>query len=140
MLPATTTTRPGESRKYLNTRSRGFPWEKAVGISSESNFRLPVTITCAGSAPRSIRRRADSSLCMQKRSTSASTRRKKGRISRYRGYERDEMRPLITIVLTPRARQIRSRFGQISVSIITNTRGLTMFSVRRTMKAQSNGK
>ena len=50
------------------------------------------------------------------------------------------MRPLMRIVLTPRARHRRSRFGQISVSIITNTRGRTMFSVRLTMNAQSNGK
>ena len=50
------------------------------------------------------------------------------------------MRPLITTVFTPRFRQTRSRFGQISVSIMMKTRGLTMLSVRRTMNAQSNGK
>ena len=54
----------------------------AAGDSSESNFRLPVTITRAGSAPMSMMRRADSSLCMQNRSTSASTRRKNPRASR----------------------------------------------------------
>ena len=36
------------------------------------------------------------------------------------------MRPLTTTVFTPRARHSRSRFGQISVSIITNSRGFTM--------------
>ena len=71
-------------RKNRSTRSRGLPCRRAgaPAASSESNFRLPVTVTRAGSAPRSMRRRADSSLCMQKRSTSASTRRKNGRISR----------------------------------------------------------
>ena len=50
------------------------------------------------------------------------------------------MRPLMTMVLTSRARQMRSRFGQISVSIMMNSRGLTRLSVLRTMNAQSNGK
>ena len=38
------------------------------------------------------------------------------------------------------ARHSRSRFGQISVSIITKSRGLTRSSVRRTVNVQSNGK
>ena len=80
VLPATTTTRCGEMRKNRSTRSRGRPCPVAAGSSSESNLRLPVTVTRAGSAPRSTSRRADSSLCMQNRSTSASTRRKKGLI------------------------------------------------------------
>ena len=50
------------------------------------------------------------------------------------------MRPLMTIVFTPRWRQMRSRLGQISVSIMMKTRGLTRSSVRRTMNVQSNGK
>ena len=50
------------------------------------------------------------------------------------------MRPLIITVFTPRRRHSRSRFGQISVSIMTNSRGRTSRSVRRTMKVQSNGK
>ena len=82
VLPATITVRFGDRRKKRSTRSRGLPCAAGAGISSESNFRLPVTVTRAGSAPRSTSRRADSSLCMQKRSTSASTRRKNGRISR----------------------------------------------------------
>ena len=124
VLPATITGRCGEMRKKRSTRSRGRPCPAAAGSSRESNLRLPVTVTRAGSAPRSTSRRADSSLCMQNRSTSSSTRRKNGRISRYRGYERTEMRPLITTVFTPRFRHIRSRFGQISVSIMMKTRGL----------------
>jgi hypothetical protein len=50
------------------------------------------------------------------------------------------MRPLTIIVLTPRRRHSRSRFGQISFSIITNSFGRTTASVRRTAKPQSNGK
>ena len=50
------------------------------------------------------------------------------------------MRPLIITVFTPRRRHSRSRFGQISVSIMTKSRGLTRFRMRRTMKVQSNGK
>ena len=50
------------------------------------------------------------------------------------------MRPLIITVFTPRRRHSCSRFGQISVSIMTNRRGLTRCSVRRTMNVQSNGK
>ena len=49
-----------------------------------SNLRLPVTVTRDGSAPMAITRRADSSLCMQKASTSASTRPSSGRSRRYR--------------------------------------------------------
>ena len=82
VLPATMTVRCEASRKNRSTRSRGLPWAVAAGSSSESNFRLPVTVTCAGSAPSSTRRRADSSLWTQKRSTSASTRRKNGRTIR----------------------------------------------------------
>ena len=55
--------------------------QRATGPPSESNFRLPVTTTRDGSAPISMMRRADSSLCMQNLSTSASTRRKNGRAS-----------------------------------------------------------
>ena len=62
--------------------SRPRPCAAGAGSSSESNFRLPVTTTRSGSAPSSTIRRADSSLCMQKRSTSASTRRKNGRTRR----------------------------------------------------------
>ena len=80
VLPATITTRPGATRKNRSTLSRGLACETRSASRSESNFRLPVTVTRDGSAPRSISRRADSSLCMQKRSTSASTRRKNGRI------------------------------------------------------------
>lgn len=43
-------------------------------------------------------------------------------------------------VRTPRAWQARSRFGQISVSIMMKSRGRTSRMVRRTMKVQSNGK
>ena len=50
------------------------------------------------------------------------------------------MRPLMTTVLTPRARHSCSRFGQISVSIMTNSRGLTMSRTRRTMIPRSIGK
>ena len=50
------------------------------------------------------------------------------------------MRPLTSAVLTPRRRHSRSRFGQISVSTITKSRGFTRFSVRRTVNVQSNGK
>ena len=52
-------------------------------------MRLPVTVTREPSAPMSMMRRADSSLCMQNRSTSASTPRKKPRANRYRGYDLD---------------------------------------------------
>jgi len=77
VLPATMTARLGEMRK--NRSSRGLPCDAGAGSCSESNLRLPVTVTRDGSAPRSISRRADSSLCMQKRSMSASTRLKNGR-------------------------------------------------------------
>ena len=40
----------------------------------------------------------------------------------------------------PRLRHKRSRFGQISVSIMMNSRGFTRFSVRRAVSVQSNGK
>ena len=66
--------------------------------------------------------------------------RKNGRTSRYRGYDRDEIRPLIITVFTPRFRQRRSRFGQISVSIMMKRRGFTTSSVRRDANVQSNGK
>ena len=85
-------------------------------------------------------RRADSSLCMQKRSTSASTPRKNPRASLYRGYDRDEIRPFTRIVLTPCRRHARSRFGQISVSIMMNSRGFTRRSVRFTNGGRSNGR
>jgi hypothetical protein len=75
LLPATTTGRFGESRKNRRTRPGPRP---GVGALRESNFRLPVTVMRAGSAPRSTSRRAVSSPCTQKRSTSASTRRKNG--------------------------------------------------------------
>jgi hypothetical protein len=138
VLPATITGLDGDMRK--NRSSRGRTCGVDAGISSESNFRLPVTVTRDGSAPRSISRRADSSLCMQKPSTCARTRLKNGRARRYRGYERDEIRPLIITVVTPRLRQARRRLGQISVSIMMNMRGFTTSSMRRTMKAKSNGK
>ena len=83
VLPATTTTRfGGQAEEPQHPLARLAVRHAASASRSESNFRLPVTVTRAGSAPRSISRRADSSLCMQKRSTSASTRRKNGRISR----------------------------------------------------------
>ena len=88
----------------------------------------------------SMIRRADSSLCMQKRSTSASTPRKNPRASLYRGYDRDEIRPFTSIVLTPCRRHARSRFGQISVSIMMNSRGFTRRSVRFTNGGRSNGR
>ena len=80
MLPATITGLDGDMRK--NRSSRGRACGAAEGISSESNFRLPVTVTREASAPRSIILRADSSLCMQKQSTFARTRLKNGRASR----------------------------------------------------------
>ena len=126
-------------RKNRSTRPAPRP-AATPGASSDSNFRLPVTTTRAGSAPMSMMRRADSSLCMQNRSTSASTRRKNPRASRYRGYDRDEIRPFTSIVFTPCRRQARSRFGQISVSIMMNSRGLTSRSVRLTNGGRSNGK
>ena len=42
----------------------------AAAARSESYFRLPVTVTLAGSAPRSIRRAAETVDCTQNRSTS----------------------------------------------------------------------
>ena len=50
------------------------------------------------------------------------------------------MRPFTSTVLMPRRRHSRSRFGQISVSIITNSRGLITSRTRRVLNAQSNGK
>jgi hypothetical protein len=140
VLPATMTVRFADTRKKRSTRSRGRACAAAGGSCSESNFRLPVTVTRDASPPNDTSRRADSSLCMQKRSTSSSTRRKNGRTIRYRGNERGEMRPLINAVLMPRLRHNRSRFGQISVSIIRNRRGRTRFRVRRDVSVQSNGK
>jgi hypothetical protein len=87
-----------------------------------------------------MRRRDVSSPCTQKRSISASTRLMNGRIMRYRGNDRYEIRPLTITVLMRRRLHSRSRFGQISVSIITNRRGLTTFNVRRAVNVQSNGK
>ena len=46
------------------------------------------------------------------------------------------MRPLTSTVLTPACRHARSRFGQISVSIMMNSRGFTSRSVRRTMNGE----
>ena len=88
----------------------------------------------------STMRLADSSLCMQNRSTSSSTRRKNARAMRYRGYDRDEIRPFTSIVLTPWRRHARNRFGQISVSIMMKSRGFTNRNVRFTNGGRSNGK
>ena len=78
-LPAMSTGRPGDMRKNRSTRSGPRP---GVGsASSESNLMLPVTVTFDGSAPSCSSRLAVSSPCTQKRSTSASTRLKNGRIS-----------------------------------------------------------
>ena len=82
VLPATITVRFGETRKKRSTRSRGRPWPGVPGNSSESNFRLPVTVMCPAAAPRSTSRRADSSLWTQDRSMSPSTRPMNGRINR----------------------------------------------------------
>ena len=46
----------------------------------------------------------------------------------------------MSAVFTPRLRHTRSRFGQISVSIITNSFGRTRLSVRVDANDQSNGK
>jgi hypothetical protein len=46
------------------------------------------------------------------------------------------MRPLTMAVFTPRRRHSRSRFGQISVSIMRNSRGRTTSSVRRTIQGR----
>ena len=71
---------------------------------------------------------------------SASTRRKNGRAQRYRGYDLPEILPFTSMVFTPRFRHARSRFGQISVSIMMNSRGRTIRSVRLTKTGRSNGK
>ena len=79
VLPATidrTRRRKPEVAQHAVTRA------DAVAGSSESNFSEPVTTTVPGSAPSSMKRRADSSLCTQKRSMSCSTRRMNGLISR----------------------------------------------------------
>jgi hypothetical protein len=56
-----------------------------------------------------------------------------------RGYDREEMRPLTSIVRTFARRQARSRLGQISVSIMMNSCGRTMRNAP-TMNPRSNGK
>ena len=71
-----------EVEKDVARRRLWQPCEAAAGSSSESNLRLPVTVTRSASAPSSTSRRADSSLWTQKRSTSPSTRRKKARTMR----------------------------------------------------------
>ena len=89
--------RPGESFRLENDgdvpfkvfaaacpRAEPIEWHDAMA----SNFRLPVTVILLGLAPSSTRRRADSSPCTHSRSMSPSTRRKNGRIKRYRGYDR----------------------------------------------------
>jgi len=81
VLAAMNTGRDVGTRKNRRTRPAPRPAATA-GNSSESNLRLPVTLTRAGSAPISMMRRADSSLCMQNRSTSASTRLKNPRAIR----------------------------------------------------------
>ena len=141
VLPATITTRLGETLEEAQHPLARLAVRDGAGSSSESNFRLPVTVTRDGSAPRSISRRADSSLCMQKRSTLASTRRKNGRIQPVARIRARRDAPVDDDRLDAARRgRAGSRFGQISVSIITNSRGFTRFSVRRTMNAQSNGK
>ena len=63
-------------------QQRTVPCDVGAGSSSESNLRLPVIVTRDGSAPSARRRPAVSSPCTQKRSISASTRLKNGRITR----------------------------------------------------------
>jgi hypothetical protein len=138
VLPAISTGRPGDIRKNRSTRAAPRPGSGVA--SSASNFKLPVIVIRVRSAPSATRRPAVSSPCTQKRSTSASTLLKNGLITRYRGNERPEIRPLTTTVLTPRRRHSRSSVGQISFSTMTNSLGRTTASVRRTVNGQSNGK
>ena len=142
VLPATITTPARRHAEESQARARAAcRATTGVGTCSESNFRLPVTVTRAGSAPRSISRRADFvalhaeaiDVCEH-----AAEERPDQLVARIRTRGNA---PVDDDRLARRARgRSRSRFGQISVSIMTNTRGFTMLSVRRTMKAQSNGK
>ena len=80
VLPATSTGRFGDIRKKRSTRSRprlapsnvvGLGPNIVAGpggaaVSTESNFKLPVIVIRAGSAPSATNRRAVSSLCTQK--------------------------------------------------------------------------
>ena len=50
------------------------------------------------------------------------------------------MRPFTSTVFTPARRHARSRFGQISVSIMMNSFGFTSRSVRFTTKPEVEGK
>src|SRR5262249_34443790 len=52
VLAATTTWRLGDKRKNRNTGSLGLRWVVGGGGSSVSSFKLPVTVTRDGSAPR----------------------------------------------------------------------------------------
>ncbi len=140
VLPATTTGRCGASRKKRSTRSRGRPCAGTTGRRAASNFRLPVTVTREASAPMAMIRLAASSLCMQKTSMSARTARKNGRMSRYRGNDRADTRPLTMAVFTSRRRHSARTLGQISPSIRMSRRGRTRSSTRRTTCAKSIGK
>ena len=139
VLAATMTVRPTVIRNARITLRR-IQDAPVAGTGSVSNFRFPVTMTRSSGRPRSISRRPASSLCAQHSDRFANTRRKNGRTSRYRGYERSETRPLISTVQTPRRAHWASRFGQSSVSTITKRAGRTCSSTLFTTGARSTGK
>ena len=141
VLPATMTGRPRRHPEIAQDAVLAAAFDRvAPGTSIESNFRLPVTTTRPGSAPMSIRRRADSSLCMQNLSMSASTFLKNephelvARIRARRNpavdHDRGHAHPLAL------AEEIRPDLGLHH----HEQPRLTSRSVRRTMNDKSNGK
>ena len=136
VLAAMSTVRDSRTRKKRSTRSR-----PAAAQSSESNFRLPVTTTRAGSAPRSTRRRCDSSPCAQQRSTSASTRRDE-RGARAGSAETSGPRCGRSPARSEsRARGTRAAGSATARSPSSGTAaGGTTSSTRRTTHGRSNGK
>ena len=106
--------RHAEEAQHALARPR--PCDDGVGSSSESNFRLPVTVMRAGSAPRSIRRRADL-LALHAEAIDVGEHAAEERPDQpvARDTTAYEMRPLTITVLTPRraavAQQVRPDLG-----------------------------
>ena len=127
---ASTTGRPRASRQAA-------PRASSAASGDMSNFRLPLTCTCG--APTSRRRAASASVC-------ASTSAKCSTAGRITARSRSPLRRLFSLrralastMGTPCRSAACSRFGQISVSISTPTRGRNWRKKRFTTPGVSYG-
>ena len=132
VLPAT---HMGRASAYF-ARS-ALPRSRTEGAGSRSNLRLPPTWMRAAGTPREAKRRASASDCASTDTPCASAGCSRDFRRRRRAALRSDSRALTNNTGTPARVHSASRFGQTSVSAISNSAGRNRRSVPRRHQGRS---